>query len=46
MQCQSLIYSNNVKLKEFIQTNRFESCSNILIQIFTGINDYAFIHSL
>lgn len=27
MQGQSLIYSNDVKLKEFIQTNRFEICS-------------------
>lgn len=46
MQCFSLVYSNDVKLKEFIQANNLTELPNILIQVFAGTNNFAFIQSL
>ncbi|MFA7084940.1 MAG: FIST N-terminal domain-containing protein [Arcobacteraceae bacterium] len=46
MQCYSLIYENKEKLFEFISKNKLTNFENILIQVFTGINEYDYIEKL
>ena len=46
MQCYSLIYSDNEKLKAFIAQHNLQAHHSILIQVFTGINEYTYIENL
>lgn len=46
MQCYSLIYRDNETLKEFVVQNSLHAHEHILIQVFTGINEYTYIENL
>lgn len=46
MQCFSLVYCNEEDLKNFIEEKQLHNARNLLIQVFTGINEYAYLHSL
>jgi len=46
MQCYSLIYTDNETLKEFVVQNELQTFPTVLIQVFTGINEYAYIENL
>ena len=46
MQCYSLFYQNRQKLVEFIANNAIDTSATILVQVFTGINEYEYIKNL
>jgi nitrogen-specific signal transduction histidine kinase len=46
MQCYSFIYQNKKNLEEFIYAHHISTHQEILIQVFTGINDYTYIDTL
>ncbi len=46
MQCFSLVYRDDADLKKFIEEKKLRDAQNILIQVFTGINEYSFLLSL
>jgi c-di-GMP phosphodiesterase len=46
MQCYSLIYRDIQTLNEFVVQNNLQAQGNILIQVFTGINEYTYIENL
>lgn len=46
MQCYSFIYQNKKTLEEFIKAHAILTHQKILIQVFMGINDFTYIHTL
>lgn len=46
MQCYSFIYQNKKTLEEFIKAHAILTHQKILIQVFMGINDSTYIHTL